>query len=131
MSKIPQSRDIRNTFLKHGEEIINRLVNHACGFDNNEDGTRGEFTGRIREDILLKLTEKLIPIMSLEDDHIPIEKSNQIAKAKTIDELIELNQNGHISTNQLRQYTEIIKTNYEVTELNQLLEKLEDMENAN
>lgn len=126
MAKI-QSRDVRDAFLSHGPEIITRLINYASGFDVKEDGTRGDYNGELDVEILMQLTNKLVPMMSLDDDQQEM-KNNKLAKAKTIQELMELKNEGLISQKQLNQYTEILKTNYEITELNQLIEKLEEIE---
>ena len=126
MAKI-QSRDVRDAFLAQGPELITRLVNYASGFDVNEDGSRGEYNGELAPDILLQLANKLVPMMQLDDDQQEA-KDNKAAKAKTIEELMELKDQGLISQKQLNQYTEILKTNYEITELNQLIDKLEELE---
>ena len=78
-------------------------------------------------DILLQLTTKLVPMMQLEDDQAE-EKEIKAAKAKTIEELIDLKNEGYISQKQLTQYTDILKTNYEITELSQLIDKLDEIE---
>ncbi len=127
MDKKIQSRDVRDAFLAQGPELINRLINFASGFDVNEDGTRGEYNGELMPDVLLQLTNKLVPMMSLEDD-ILADKENRIAKADTINELKDLKSEGIISHKQLIQMTEILKTNYEITELDQLIDKLEELE---
>jgi len=125
MSKI-QSRDVRDAFLSQMPEAMNRLINFASGFDVLEDGSRGEFNGEIMPDVLLQLTNKAIPMMTLEDDQTDI---TEIKRANTIDELLDLRKDGLISDKQLKEYTNIIKTNYEVTELDHLLEKLDELEN--
>jgi len=124
MNKI-QSRDVRDAFLSQMPEAIERLMNFAQGFDVNEDGSRGEFTGQIMPDILLHLTNKAIPMMTLEDDQT---ENIELKRASTIQEITNLQKDGLISMKQANQYIEILKTNYEITELNQLIEKLEELE---
>lgn len=126
MAKI-QSRDVRDAFLAQGPELITRLINYASGFDVNKDGSRGDYNGELAPDILLQLTNKLVPMMNLDDDQIK-DKEIKAAKARTIEELMDMKAEGMISQKQLNQYTEILKTNYEITELNQLIEKLEELE---
>lgn len=126
MAKI-QSRDVRDAFLAQGPELMNRLINYASGFEVLEDGSRGDFNGEIEPDILLQLTNKLIPMMSLEDDQREA-KEIEAAKAKTIEELMDLHSKGFLSDKQLKMYTDTLKTNYEITELNQLLERLDHYE---
>lgn len=126
MPKI-QSRDVRDAFLAQGPELITRLINYASGFDVNEDGSRGAYNGELAPDILLQLTTKLVPMMNIDDDQKEL-KDNKAAKANTIEELRGLKDDGLISQRQLVQYTEILKTNYEITELNQLIDKLEELE---
>ena len=126
MSKI-QSRDVRDAFLAQGPELITRVINYASGFDVLEDGSRGAYNGELAPDILIQLTNKLIPMMNIDDDKIA-EKENKAAKAKTIEELMDLKAKGILSQRQLYQYTEILKTNYEITELDQLIDKLEELE---
>ena len=126
MAKI-QSRDVRDALLTQIPDAMERLFHHASGFDVNEDGSRGEYTGEIVPDILMQLINKAIPMMNIDDDQMA-DKEVKAAKARTIDELVQLKADGVISHRQLAQYTEILKTNYEITELNQLIEKLEELE---
>ena len=126
MAKI-QSRDVRDALLSQVPEAMERLFNHASGFDVLEDGSRGAYNGEMAPDILLQLVNKALPMMNIDDDQIAL-KENKAAKAKTIEELMELKDQGYISQKQLSQYTEILKTNYEITELNQLIDKLEELE---
>jgi len=124
-----QSREVRDAFLNQVPDAMNRLFNFACGFNVNEDGSRGEFTGEVMPDILLQLTNKAIPMMSLEDDQQEMTaKDIKIAKASTMAELMEMKDKGWISDRQLKDYTHLLKTNYEMTELSQLINKLEELE---
>lgn len=120
-----QSRDVRDTLLSLMPEAIERLINYASGFDVKEDGSRGDFNGEIDASILLQLTNKAVPMIDIEDDKDSIA---ELTRAKTIDELLTLRNEGHISDKQLNQYTKILETNYEITELSGLLEKLEELE---
>jgi len=120
-----QSRQVRDAFLNQMPEAIERLINYASGFDVLEDGKRGDYNGKLAPDILLQLTNKAIPMMSVDDDQVSIEDAQ---RANTIEALLDLRKDGLISDKQLSQYTNILKTNYEITELDHLLAKLEDME---
>lgn len=125
-----QVRHTRDEFLQYMPDVMSRLVNHACGFDVKEDGTRGEYNGELDTDILMQLTVKALPMMSLEDDQIKnyLEDPDTIKRTKTIEDLMEMRAEGLISDKQLKQYTEIMKTNYEITELDHLLQKLDELE---
>jgi len=122
-----QSRDVRDAFLSLMPEAMERLINHASGFEVMEDGSRGDFTGELMPDILLQLTNKAVPMMVVEDDQDSIA---ELSRAKTIEELLDLRKDGLISDKQLNQYTNILETNYEVTELAHLLDKLEELEGS-
>ena len=124
MSKI-QSRDVRDAFLAQMPEAIERLMNFAQGFEVNKDGSRGEFTGQIMPEILLQLTNRAIPMMTLEDDQ---SENIELKRAETIQEVTNLQKDGLISIKQANQYIDILKTHYEITELKQLVEKLEELD---
>lgn len=120
-----QSRQVRDVFLDQMPEAMTRLINYASGFDVLEDGSRGDYNGELAPDILLQLTNKAIPMMTLEDDQT---SEVDLKRANTIEELMDMRREGLISDRQLKQYTDIMKTNYEITELSHLLEKLEELD---
>ncbi len=112
------ARNARSILLSRAPECINGLIDIALGIDDDEP----------HPEILLEIVKKMIPEIKLADDKqdfrcgMPSFKKEDAAK-----EFINMAIEGKISLNELEQGMKILRTDYEISELPSLIEKLNEI----
>ena len=112
------ARQARAILLSRAAECINGLIDIALGLKGKEQ----------HPEILLEIVKKMIPEIKLADDRndyrfgMPSVKKEDAAK-----EFVNMAIEGKISLNELQQGMDVLRTEYDISELGQLLMKLESL----
>ena len=123
MNKAITAREVRDIFLSKGPEAINKLIDTAIGFKTDRAGNRTEYTGEVDLPVLLAIVQKMVPMMEMADDREALD----IEQANSIEELLLMQNQGVLSRNEVERYTRILKTNFDINTLPELLTKIESL----